>query len=153
MLVKRHQASVYNLALRFTRDRDEAADIAQDAFIRAYNKLKLYDPGYSFRNWLLSICANLAKNSFRAIERKRKAEEIHLEISNMNSNPTVPEDMELNEALAQIPEKLRIPLVLKHVEGLSYEEISQVLRIGLSAAKMRVKRGRDELVRMLAPVK
>ena len=63
--------------------------------------------------------------------------------------PPDPRRFALERALREIPENVRIPLVLKHVEGLSYEEISGVLGIGVSAAKMRVKRGRDELVRRL----
>ena len=58
--------------------------------------------------------------------------------------------MDLMAALHKIPEKLRVPLFLKHVEGFSYQEISAVMKIGTSAAKMRVQRGRDELVRHLS---
>jgi RNA polymerase sigma-70 factor (ECF subfamily) len=152
-LIRRHQNSIFHLALRITCDRDEAADLAQEAFIRAYRKLRLYDPGYSFKNWLFSICANLAKNRFRASERRRKAERTHLELSYKNDNPGALTRLNLDEALANIPEKLRIPLVLKHKEGFSYEEIAQILNIGVSAAKMRVKRGRDELVNLLRPAR
>lgn len=58
--------------------------------------------------------------------------------------------MDLMTALHKIPEKLRVPLVLKHVEGFSYTEISGIMKIGTSAAKMRVKRGRDQLAKHLS---
>ena len=123
--------------------------LAQETFIRAYRKLKLYDPGYSIRNWLLSICANLAKNRFRALDRRRKAEGAHTEMARKASNSEPLARLTLEDALEKIQESYRIPLVLKHVEGFSYEEIARILKIGVSAAKMRVKRGRDELVRLM----
>lgn len=151
-LVERHQDRVFHLALRMTGDRDEAADLAQETFIRAFRKLARFDPEYSFGNWLLSICANLAKNRFRSETRRRRAQEVHAELYPRVPELADPKRAALEAALPRIHETLRVPLVLKHVEGLSYEEIAQVLKIGLSAAKMRVKRGRDELVRLLRPV-
>jgi RNA polymerase sigma-70 factor (ECF subfamily) len=150
-LVRRHQDRVYRLALRMTGDRDEAVDLAQETFIRAYRKLRLFDLQRSFGNWLLSLCANLGKNRFRSEARRRRAQDGHLELLAAGAPRPDPRKSALEEALRQMVEKLRIPLVLKHVEGLSYEEIAQVLGIGLSAAKMRVKRARDELVRILGP--
>lgn len=148
-LVRRHQGSVYHLALRWSRDRDDAQDLAQEAFVRAYRKLRTYNPEYSFRNWILSVCANLAKNRFRSEDRRRKAQATHVELYPRAPDPPDPRRIALERALRALPETLRVPLVLKHVEGLSYEEISGVLGIGLSAAKMRVKRGRDDLVQRL----
>lgn len=148
-LVERHQGAVFHLALRWTSDRDDAADLAQETFVRAYRKLGRYDAGYAFRNWLLTICSNLAKNSFRSRDRRRRAQEAHAELYPRSPDPPDPRRATLEEALRHVSGKLRVPLVLKHVEGLSYEEISQVLGIGVSAAKMRVKRARDELVRRI----
>jgi RNA polymerase sigma-70 factor (ECF subfamily) len=149
-LVRRHQDRVFHFAVRVTADRDDAVDLAQETFIRAYRKLGLYDPEYSFANWLLSICANLGKNRIRSEFRRRKAQEAHWEVVSQTRPGPDPRKAELSEALRQMPEKLRLPLVLKHVEGLSYDEIADVLKIGVSAAKMRVKRAREELVRKLA---
>ncbi|MHB8766762.1 MAG: RNA polymerase sigma factor [Deferrisomatales bacterium] len=148
-LVRRHQDAVFHLALRWSRDRDEAADVAQDAFLRAFRKLGTYQPQYSFRNWVLTICASVAKNRFRSDGRRRQAQDAHVELYPRASEPPDGRRQALGRALAEIPETLRVPLVLKHVEGLSYEEVSGILGIGVSAAKMRVKRGRDELVRRL----
>jgi RNA polymerase sigma-70 factor (ECF subfamily) len=150
-LVKRYQDSVYGLAYRMTRNREDAADLAQEAFIRAYRHLKRYDPKGSFKNWVMTMCANLTKNRFRGIVRRRKAEEAHVELH--HSDPETPDLQRaaVEEALGNISQILRVPLVLKHVEGFSYEEIAGMLSIGVSAAKMRVKRGRDELVGLLPP--
>lgn len=146
-LVRRHQDAVYNLALRWTRDRDAADDLAQEVFIRAYRKLGTYNSGYSFRNWLLTICSNQAKNSIRSAERRQRAHEAHTELFPTGGGPEDPRAARLEEALGRLPAESRAALVLKHVEGLSYEELAQVMAIGVSAAKMRVKRARDEVVR------
>ena len=148
-LVLRYQTSVFGLAYRMTGNRDDAADLAQDTFIRAYTKLDQYKHKYPLKNWLLSICANQTKNRIRKIARRRGAEQSHFDIYTSDTGNGNPNRIVLEEALARIPESLRIPLILKHIEGLSYEEISEILSIGISAAKMRVKRGRDMLIDLL----
>jgi RNA polymerase sigma-70 factor, ECF subfamily len=150
-LVRRYQDSVFNLSYRMSGNWHDAADTAQETFIRAFRKLSYYDPRYSFRNWVMSICANLTKNRFRGEARRRTAESAHtdLEFLGRSARPD-PRRGELDEALLKVPDSLRLPLILKHVEGFSYEEIAETLGVGLSAAKMRVQRGRDELVRLLA---
>ena len=149
-LVLRHQDGVFNLALRMTNSHADAADLAQDTFVRAYRKLRSYKPEYSFRNWVLTICANLTRNRFRREARRRRTEEAHVQeraVSGQAGRSHVYGPLE--EAIRSIPEEHRVPLVLKHVEGLSYEEVAGVLSIGVSAAKMRVKRGKDQLVLLL----
>ena len=149
-LVMRHQNAVFNLAVQMTRNHAEAADVAQEAFVRAYRKLGYYKPEYAFGTWVMSICANLAKNGFRSEARRRVAEEAHLDLERA-AEPVPPNARGevLRRALFKLPEQERIPLTLKHMEGLSYGEIAAILRIGISAAKMRVKRAREELVRLL----
>lgn len=149
-IVERYQHRVYFMSLTRMRDRHEAEDLAQETFIQAYCKLASYDQQRSFRNWLFTICANLGKNRLRSRARRR---EVHN--PNPEKKPALPRNpehcrMDLMAALHKIPEKLRIPLVLKHVEGFSYTEISGIMKIGTSAAKMRVKRGRDQLAKHLS---
>ena len=148
-LVRRYQDPVFGLAYRMTGNHADAADLAQEAFVRAYRKLAMYKPQYSFRNWVMSICANLAKNRFRRRARRRQAEEEHLQRKSEGRRSEDPRLARLDEALYRVPQKLRLPLVLKHVEGLSYQDIAGIAGIGMSAAKMRVKRGRDELAQLL----
>jgi len=148
-LVVKYQTSVFGLAYRMTGNRDDAADVAQDTFIRAYSKLNQYKHEFPLKNWLLSICANQTKNRMRKIVRRRGAEQGHFEMYTPDMGDVNPRRIALEEVLASIPESLRIPLVLKHIEGFSYEEISEILNIGISAAKMRVKRGRDLLIDLL----
>lgn len=149
-LIERHQDAVFSFCMRITGNWHEAADVAQETFIRAYRKLHFFDPRYSFRNWLFSIAANLTKNRFRSFFRRHRAED-QLRAGLTPAADTDPRLDELETALTKIPEKLRAPLLLKHVEGYSYDEIARTLGISISAAKMRVMRARDELVQLLDP--
>jgi len=147
-IVNRYQHRVYYMSLTRIRDRYEAEDLAQETFIQVYRKLATYDSQRSFKNWLFCICANLGKNRLRSRARRREVHNPNPEPQEMTSQDQ--SRIDLMDALHKIPEKKRIPLVLKHVEGFSYDEIAAIMKIGISAAKMRVKRGRDELVRNLS---
>lgn len=151
-LVRRHQDAVFNLAMSMTRhNAAEATDITQEAFIRAYRKLRAYKAQYAFRNWVMTIGANLAKNRFRSAARRKELEESYLEKNPGRTYHSDPRHLAVRDALKGLRESYRTPLTLRHMEGLSYEEIAQVLGIGVSAAKMRVKRGTDELKELLNP--
>lgn len=150
-LVARHQDAVYHLAYRMTGNRAEADDLAQEAFIRAYRRLGQYKPEFAFRNWVMGICANLARNGFRQRTRRTAAEREHAELADLERTaPSMSErHAALERALMDLPEATRLPLVLKYMEGLSLDDIAGTLRIGLSAVKMRLLRGREELVRRM----
>lgn len=152
LLVERHQDAVYNLAYRMTGNAADAADLAQEAFIRAFRKLDTYKAEYSFRNWVLGICANRTRNLFRGNSRRRRLEEEHAKCHEQVPEPdrggAGDERGEwVERALQEMPENLRVPLVLKYGDGLSNEEIERALGLGASAVKMRLLRGRDELAR------
>jgi len=149
-LVRRNQDAVFNLAWRMTRNWHEAADITQDTFIRAYRKLSSYKPEFAFKNWVMSIGANLTRNRFRSYSRRQRMEQTVAGMQDLEPMPAIEaHDEALEAALGRLPESVRMALILKHMEGMSYEEVARTLGIGLSAAKMRVARGRDELVRLL----
>lgn len=148
-LVERHQGCVFNVAYRMTNNREDAADLAQEAFVRAYRKLAQYRPDYAFRNWVVTICANMTKNRFRSRVRRWQAEEAYADAGAQAGPAGGTLGAMVVEALEGLNEKLRLPLVLKHVEGFSYEEVAAMLGLGVSAAKMRVKRGKDELLRLV----
>ncbi len=150
-LVRRHQDAVFGLAASLARNREDAEDMAQEAFIRAYGKLEQYNPEYSFKAWLLRICANQTKNLFRSRTRRRRAEEGHVREAEVRASEQPADYGELEVALARLPPKLGAPLRLKHMEGLPYEEIAAILGIGVSAAKMRTLRARNLLMEMLQP--
>ncbi len=147
-LVDRHRDAVFNLAYHMTGHYQDSADLAQEAFIRAFQKLHSYKPEYSFKNWVMGICANLTRNRFRGEARRRALETRHWmeQDSAPAPEPHNPRHLLLEKALSHLPEQARAPLVLKYMEGLSLEEIAQSLRLGLSAVKMRIVRAREELL-------
>jgi RNA polymerase sigma-70 factor (ECF subfamily) len=148
-LVRRYQDSVFGLAVSMTRNHADAADMAQEAFVRAYTRLDQYDPSYPFRPWLLRICANRAKNLFRQRTNRRRIEEEYQADAPSLQSESGKDYQELESALSRLPARLAMPLRLKYMEDLSYEEVAGVLNIGVSAAKMRVLRARNRLAEML----
>ena len=151
-LVNRHQDAVYNLAYRLCGNRTTAEDLAQDAFIRAYTRLAQFRQDRSFRNWLLGICAHLARSFHRKHFRQRLREETytkeHVERAGDPAD-TTPERIDVEAALMKLPTSLRLPIVLKYMEGLSLEEIAATLGLRLSAVKMRIQRGRQQMATAL----
>ena len=151
-LVGRYQDAVYNLAYRMTGSHAEAADAAQEAFIQAFRKLASFRPGASFRTWVMTICANRTRNRFRSEARRRAAVDRLAALEPEPGGAAASGDPRLDAVeseLMRLPETLRTPLVLRHMEDLSYEEIARVLRIGMSAVKMRIKRAREALAAAL----
>ena len=154
-LVNRHQDAVYNLAYQMTRNAAAAEDLAQESFIRAYTRLSQYKPEYPFVNWLLGICANLSRSLYRSLQRQRAFEtdytaeqEMHQQTSTSPSTQAGA-GADVSEALQQLPAKLRLPLVLQYMEGLSLQEIADTLGLRLSATKMRLQRGRERMLKLL----
>ena len=88
-LVRRNQDAVFNLAWSMTGNWHEAADITQETFIRAYQKLHSYKPEYAFKNWVMSIGANLTRNRFRSHSRRRRMEETLAEMQEPEPAPAI----------------------------------------------------------------
>jgi RNA polymerase sigma factor (sigma-70 family) len=151
-LVRRHQDGVFNLLFKMTGNWHDADELTQEAFLRAYRQLGAYDARYAFRNWVTTIAVNLTKNWFRSLFRRRRAEDSAAREQNGAHPAPVVADARLaavQEAVAGLPLKWRTPLVLRHMEGYSYEEIAHTLGIGVSAAKMRVQRAREAILLQL----
>ncbi len=152
-LVDRYRDAVFNLAWNLCGDSHSAEDIAQETFIKAYNKIHQYNPQYKFRSWLLGICANLARSRYRGWRSRRETEQayadeetIGLERKDTEISPRL---ASMTRALASLPESLRAPLVLKYMEGLSVEDVARTLGLRLSAAKMRLARGRARMAELM----
>lgn len=154
-LVDRHRDAVYNLAWNLCGDKHAAEDIAQETFIKAYDKLIQYNPAFKFRNWLLGICANQSRSRYRRWRSRRDTEQAYAEEDSINresvaADRNLTQLASLTRALAALPESLRAPLVLKYMEGLSVEEVAQTLGLRLSAAKMRLARGRARMAELMS---
>lgn len=151
-LVNRHQHEVYTLALRLTSDRDLAADVAQEALVRAWRALPRFRGEARFSTWLHRITVNTAWSQ-RARARRHRHESIDEVVIDLRANETTPEDWgeaadlrpRLLAALRELPAGMRAVVVLKDVQGWSHGEIAEALDITVAAAKVRLHRGRRRL--------
>ena len=156
-IVKRYQRRVYGVAYRIVRRHDVADDVAQEAFIRAYQALERFDPGRPFGPWIFRIAANLAVNHVRSPEaRESSLPEGHAETPSAAPDPLggllERESREvLDAALASLPAGQRAVLVLRAVEGLSYREIAEGLGISQGTVMSRLFRARERLATALSP--
>ena len=163
LLVHRHQQPLINFIARYINDRDGAEDLAQETFIRIFKAARRYKPGQAhFKTWMYHIASNLCKNELRNRGRRNRyrvdsvvdsdgdSEQIDL-IENAPadaaSQPEVAlERQELHEAIqraiAELPERYRLPLVLRDLQGLSYDEISDALELRSGTTKSRINRAR-----------
>jgi RNA polymerase sigma-70 factor (ECF subfamily) len=146
-LIRRHQDFVYGAALRIVRNPMIAQDIAQEAFVRAHRALPGFRGQARVRSWLYRIATNLALNTVQ--RRKEFATDTMPDVPELDDpasdavNRALRED--LAEAIGDLPEKLRKPLVLREYEGLSYQEIAAALDLPLNTVRTRILRARRTL--------
>ncbi|MGH7731241.1 MAG: sigma-70 family RNA polymerase sigma factor [Candidatus Eiseniibacteriota bacterium] len=166
-LVRRFQGRVTNLIARVLNDRESSDDLAQEVFVRVFIHRRNYRRGSRFTTWLFTIAANLAKNEIRRRVRKRNwfsldalQEMLHDSVTQL-ADPTEGQEPALQRAqlqeaigraIATVPEKYRVALVLRDVEGFAYEEIGQMLRIPGGTVRSRINRARGMLKRKLRPL-
>lgn len=147
-LVRRYQQSVFNVALRVLRNREDAEDLAQDAFIRAYERLDRYDIDRPFGPWVHRLTANLAINS---LKRRRTLFELDEERDRTSpAGHSAPEqalvrkerDRDLHAALTSLPAHYRAAIELRHFQEMSYQQIAAALGVPLNTARSHLYRGR-----------
>lgn len=162
-LVELHQQSMIGTAARMLGNLDDAHDIAQQVFLRVWKSASRYEPSAKFTTWLFTIMRNLVFNEMR---RKGRRRELPLEQENDDDAPrqfadatspapdhlTQQEELEraLDHAIAALPEKQRLAVVLRRQEEMPYEQICEVLRMSLPAVKSLLFRARLELRKKLA---
>jgi RNA polymerase sigma-70 factor (ECF subfamily) len=156
-IVAEHSARVYRLAYRLTGNRQDAEDLTQDVFVRVFRSLDTFEPG-NFAGWLHRITTNLF------LDRARRAARIRMDgfaegaEHRLLGTEILPEDAvhdagfdpDIEAALASLPEKFRVAVVLCDVEGLSYDEIADVLGVKVGTVRSRIHRGRTQLRDALA---
>ncbi|HET7196738.1 MAG TPA: RNA polymerase sigma factor SigE [Nocardioides sp.] len=156
-VVERHSDRVYRLAYRLTGDRHDAEDLTQEVFVRVFRSLSTYTPG-TFEGWLHRITTNLFLDQARRKQRIRfdaLSDEAASRLPSALPTPDVAQldrtfDADVEAALASLAPDFRAAVVLCDVEGLSYEEIADVLGLKLGTVRSRIHRGRAMLRRALA---
>lgn len=158
-----YQNPVYNLILHIVENPSDASDVLQNVFVKVFRKISLFQGESRLKTWIYRIALHEASNHRRGWLRRFRREPFSLDENRQGSwvSPSQPEtpyqDLEQAErheivrrALASLAQPYRTVVVLREIEGLSYEEIAQVLGVAEGTVKSRLKRGRDLLRRKLA---
>jgi len=169
-LVERHQKKMLNIAYRMVGDYYEACDVSQEAFIAAYKSIKKFKAEAKFSTWLYRIVVNCARNRLKQIRVSAKNESVHIDepgetkketLMNQslvnNDNPCTQMENREREAHVQkcitsLDEEYREVLVLRDIQGFSYEEICHILKIPDGTVKSRLSRARNALKACLTKV-
>jgi len=159
VLIKDYQNSVFNVCYRILGNRQEAEDLVQEAFLRAFQQLRKFDPDRPFGPWMRTLAANQCYNHLK----KKKLQRVPLEDEKyrLKDDPSrEPENLleisqenrELYKALWKLPDSQRIALELRHFQGLSYQEMAQLLRLPLNTVRSHLYRGRQKLAGLLEEI-
>jgi RNA polymerase sigma-70 factor (ECF subfamily) len=166
MLVVKYQRKLARLLSRFVRDASEVEDVTQEAFIKAYRALPSFRGDSAFYTWLYRIGINTAKNYLVALGRRaptvtevdnEEAEDI--EIGEQLKDMNTPEQQMMtrqiaetvNSTLQALPEELRTAITLREIDGLSYEEIAQIMNCPIGTVRSRIFRAREAIAEQLRP--
>lgn len=166
LLVRKYQHRVLKLVGRFVSDTAEAEDVAQEAFLKAYRALASFRGDSAFYTWLYRIAINTAKNAL--VSNRRRPVDFDLDLQDPEQydrharlkEGDTPEGVLLTEeirnvverAMEQLPEDLRTAIVLRELEGLSYEEIAEAMDCPVGTVRSRIFRAREAIDRKLRPL-
>jgi RNA polymerase sigma-70 factor (ECF subfamily) len=166
LLVLKYQHRVLKLVGRFVNDPTEAEDVAQEAFLKAYRALASFRGDSAFYTWLYRIAINTAKNAL--VSQRRRPVDFDLDLQDPDQyerqarlkEADTPEGVLLTdeirtvveEAMEQLPEDLRTAIVLRELEGLSYEEIAEAMDCPVGTVRSRIFRAREAIDKKLKPL-
>jgi RNA polymerase sigma factor (sigma-70 family) len=162
-LFEMYRQAIFHIAVKIVRNPEEANDLVQETFIRAFGSLKTYDCHYRFSTWLYKIAANcsidfLRKRKIDALSLDRPIEtkdgEVQMEVPDNSYNPErdlheKERSFGIEEAIESLPEKYREVIILRHKEDQSYEEIAKALHVPVGTVKARIFRARELLKKKL----
>lgn len=156
-LVEHHQSRVVALAYRFARNRQDAEDIGQEVFLNIWKKAGKFRGDSDISTWIYRITVNTALNYLRSRKKDDKLvsdDVLQLETASSKDQPDHILDSStnlklLNEALDELPAKLRIPFMLNKMEGLSYQQVADTLKLSLSNVQTRIFRAKKKLQEVL----
>ena len=167
-LVTERSGDVYALLYRLTADREEARDLTQETFLRAFQSISRFRGDADLKTWIYRIAVNQARNRWRWWRRRRRDVTVSLDatdgrreqplVANLRNEDAIDPEQEtlarereshLREALLRLRRTYREAVILRDVEGFSYEEIAATLQLNIGTVKSRLARGRLELRRIL----
>lgn len=167
MLVNRYTPEIYAVLFRLTQDAEEARDLTQETFLRALKAVKNFRGDADLKTWLYRIAINESHNRFRWWKRRHREKTFSLDAeinsAEMSIHETLPGNSEnpeietlrrerqtaLRQALINLPENFREAIILRDIQGLSYEEVAAALETNIGTVKSRIARGREELRKKL----
>ena len=165
LLVRKYQHRIVALIQRFVPDWHEAQDVAQEAFIKAFRALPNFRGDSAFYTWLYKISVNTAKNFLVSQSRRPPMDDVLMDDASNHADgrmldSATPENEFLREevertvlaAVADLPEEIRTALTLREIDGLSYEEIAQIMNCPIGTVRSRIFRGRDAVDRRIRPL-
>lgn len=166
VLVLKYQHKVINLVIRYVHDHDTAQDVAQEAFIKAYRGLKNFRGESAFYTWLYRIAINTAKNYLVSQGRRAPTSDIDADEAEQYEGQSAlkeygtPENEMLRDeiqrivtdAIESLPDDLRTAIVLRELEGMSYEEIAEAMDCPIGTVRSRIFRAREAIDKVLQPL-
>jgi RNA polymerase sigma-70 factor (ECF subfamily) len=166
LLFSRYQYKIVNLVSRFLRDPEDVQDVVQEAFIKAYRALPRFRGESAFYTWLYRIAINTAKNHLVARSRRPPGVDVevedaeHFESADALRENADPEsalsrdelEAEIHAAIADLPEDLRSAVTLREFDGLSYEQIAEIMDCPVGTVRSRIFRAREAIDKRIAPI-
>jgi RNA polymerase sigma-70 factor (ECF subfamily) len=169
-LVNEHSGGIYSMLLRLTENAEDAGDLTQETFMNAFRSIGKFRGESSIRTWLYRIAINRSRNRFRWWKSRRRSKTISIDSVRSEEDRPLHETLagdtpdpeakaissermyRLRETLLTLPDIFREAVILRDIEGLTYEEIAEVLDISIGTVKSRIARGRGELARKLEDI-
>ena len=166
LLVLKYQHRIIKLVMRYVRDRTDAEDVAQEAFLKAYRALPNFRGDSAFYTWMYRIAINTAKNHLVAAGRRPMEVDLEnedgdsIDIAELQKDVATPENLLLTDeiretvqaTIAGLPDDLRVAITLREVEGLSYDEIAQAMECPIGTVRSRIFRAREAVDTELKPL-
>jgi RNA polymerase sigma-70 factor (ECF subfamily) len=157
-IINRYRNPITNYLYRFLNDYEEAVDLAQETFVRVYFAIDRYHTQFAFSTYIYRIATNLAISEIRRRKRRRMLsltglfqgeDEPQAEFQPPDTRKLADAELEDDEqsrviarAIATLPEKYRVPVLLRDIEGRTYDEVAEIMELGLGTTKSRISRGR-----------